>query len=410
MTFSKAMNRRSFLTQATGGAALLTSNASGQTPSPATVAATTEVAADGPLATTPPVAMAPRPDGAELVWGVSRHCRGMVEVRTEGGGILTFGGTEFGFSSQGEKVVRVRLHGLAPGRAHAYRAITEAMTEPAARHETPWRELVTLNPAAPTAKVVIWNDTHLQQETLRRLHEATPAADFLISNGDICNDWTSENLLIPALLHPAETDFTAKAPLAFVWGNHDLRGVHGFRLADYVATPSGKSYYAIRSGPAAFVILNTGEDKPDAHPSFKGRVACEPLRKEQAEWLERDILTNPVFRDAPYRIVVCHIPLRWKDERDDPAREYDSFSGRSRALWHEALVKWRAQVVLSGHTHEVAWLPADAAFPYAQITGGGPKPDRSTWMELQADAARLLITMRDLSGKTVMEQSLAPLA
>ncbi|MDB6069107.1 MAG: hypothetical protein JWL81_278 [Verrucomicrobiales bacterium] len=407
------MNRRSFLTQATGGAALLTGTATAQSPAPPAPVPVPDAPpvplATTPLTTTPPVSMAPRPDGAELVWGVSRHCKGSVEVNTDDG-ILTFGGTDFGFSSQGDKVVRVRLRGLAPGRAHAYRAITEAMTEPADRHETGWREIRTLDPASASTKVVIWNDTHLQQETLRRLHEATPAADFLISNGDICNDWTSEGLLIPALLHPAGTDFTVKAPLAFVWGNHDLRGVHGFRLADYVATPSGKSYYAIRSGPVAFVLLNTGEDKPDGHPSFKGRVACEPLRKEQAAWLERDILTDPVFRDAPYRVVVCHIPLRWKDESDNPGREYDSFSRRSRALWHDALVKWKAQIILSGHMHEVAWLPASDNFPYSQITGGGPQPERSTWMELQADAARLLITMRDLSGRTVMEQTLAPLA
>lgn len=393
------MKRRSFLTQATGSATLLGSiplvDAQALAPAP-------------DLVLTPPVVMAPRPDGAELVWGVSRHARGMVEVKT-GDIIRRFGGNAFGFSSQGEKVLRVRLAGLMPGLTHAYRVITESMVEPAERHESAWRELRTLDPQAPSTRFVVWNDTHLQEETVRRLHASTPSADFLVWNGDICNDWTKEELLIPTLLHPAGTDYTAKAPLMFVWGNHDLRGAHGFRLADYVATPSGKSWYAFRSGPVAVVVLNTGEDKADDHPSFKGRVASEPLRVEQAAWLKQEVLTNPGLRDAPYRIVICHIPLRWTQETGAENREYDSFSGRSRQHWHDALVEWKAQVVVSGHMHEVAWIPGSQAFPYAQLTGGGPKPDQATLLEVTADATRLRLNLRSLDGKPLVEQKFKPL-
>jgi hypothetical protein len=304
----------------------------------------------------------------------------------------------------------VKLEGLDPGKTYSYQVITGAMAEPAERHESGWRELRTLDAKAATTHFEMWNDTHLNNETLERLHAATPAADFLVWNGDICNDWTKEELLIPTLLHPAGKDFTAKAPLVFVWGNHDLRGAHGFRLAQYAATPSGKSYYAFRSGPVAVVVLNTGEDKPDDHPSFKGRVACEPLREEQATWMKAEVLTNPDFRDAPYRIVICHIPLRWTVEEGAERREYDSFSGRSRKLWHEALVAWKAQVVLSGHMHEVAWIPGTPEFPYAQLTGGGPKPDKATRLKVTADATRLRLNLMSLEGKTLVDREFKPLA
>ncbi len=400
------MKRRSFLSHATGSAALLTAS-----PAAPAQSAVPETAPADPalLVLTPPVAMAPRTDGMEFVWGVSRHARGMVEVRTEAG-LLTFGGNDFGFSSQGEKVLRVRLDGLEPGKTYPYRVITEAMDGPAARHETPWRQLRTLDAKAASTRFVVWNDTHLNGETLTKLHAGTPEADFLVWNGDICNDWTREELLVPTLLHPAGTDFTAKAPLVFVWGNHDLRGAHGFRLASFVATPSGKSWYAFRSGPVAVVVLNTGEDKADDHPSFKGRVACEPIRAEQADWLRDVVLTTPEFRDAPYRMVVCHIPLRWTHEAGAGQREYDSFSGRSRKHWHEALAAWKTQVVISGHMHQVAWIPASEAFPYAQLTGGGPRPDKATRLEVTADASRLRLNLMSLDGKTMVEQELMPLA
>lgn len=407
------MNRRTFLTQATGSAALLTPVANTAAQPSVPVPAAVPPALPTPvtdLVLTPPVAMAPRPDGVEIVWGVSRHARGWVEVKN-GENVQKFGGNDFGFSSQGDRVLRVRLEGLAPGKTYCWRAITEAMGEPAARHETEWREVRTLDPQAESTRFTVWNDTHLNNETILKLHGTTGPSDFLVWNGDICNDWTKDELLIPALLHPAGTDFTAKAPLCFVWGNHDLRGAHGYKLSNYVATPSGKSWYAFRSGPVAVVVLNTGEDKADDHPSFKGRVACEPIRAEQADWLKAEVLTNPMLRDASYRIVICHIPLRWTKEAGAETREYDNFSGRSRKLWHEALTAWKAQIVLSGHVHQVAWIPATPAFSYAQITGGGPKPDRATRLEVNANPTRLQIKVVSLADNSALvEQEFSPVA
>lgn len=393
------MKRRLFLTQATTGVAAIAKAQPVATP-----------AASGParLVLTPPVVMAPRTDGVEIVWGVSRHARGWVEVKRTGG-MQRFGGTPFGFSSQSERALRVRLSDLESGTKFTYRTVTEAMGEPAAVETSEWREFRTLDTSAEETRFVVWNDTHLNAETLTQLHAKTPAADFLLWNGDICNDWHKDEWLMPALLHPAGTDFTAQRPLAFVWGNHDLRGTHGYRLQDYVATPESRSYFAFRSGPVAVVCLNTGEDKPDAHPSFKGRVACEPLRREQAAWLHDHVLATPGLRDAPYRIVFCHIPLRWKDESEAFNREYDFFSKRSRDLWHDSLVQWGAQVIVSGHTHEHHWMEPTKDFPYAQLIGGGPKPATATLIEAQADARCLRFAVRSLDGVVLTQQEFKPL-
>lgn len=393
------MNRRHFFTQAALGTAV---SAQAQNILPSSEAPTM-------LVITPPVVMAPRTDGVEIVWGISRHARGWVELKT-GDEVSKVGGTEFGFSTQGEKALRVRLDGLKAGKTFAYRTVTEAMGEPAAREESAWREFRTLDAAAKETRFAVWNDTHVNNTTIAQLHEKTPTkVDFLLWNGDICNDWHKDETLVPTLLHPAGTDFTAQRPLAFVWGNHDLRGAYGYRLPNYVAAPAGRSYYAFRSGPVAFVCLNTGEDKADDHPSFKGRVACEPLRREQAEWIREHVLKTPELRDAPYRVVFCHIPLRWKIE-NEVGREYDSFSRRSRELWHEALVAWGAQVVISGHMHETHWMEGTKEFPYAQLVGGGPKPEAATYMEAHADATRLEITMKNLAGEVVHQPVFKPLA
>jgi predicted phosphodiesterase len=364
------------------------------------------------LMATPAVVMAPRTDGVEVVWAVNRLCRGWVEWREAGGEAKKCAADDFGFVPQGDSVMRVRLDGLQPGKSYELRAIVEAADGEKAREETPWKSFRTLDPSATEAHFVVWNDTHENHETIRRLHEVTPAADFLLWNGDTCNDWHQEAWLVPTLLSPAGQDVSAGRPLFLVWGNHDVRGKWAFKVKDMMAMPQGRPFYAFRNGPVACICLHTGEDKPDNHPSFGGRVAFEALRSEQAEWLKQ-ATAIPEIRDAPHKVVFCHIPLRWIREHGEPdfaGGGYNHFARECRMAWHDELVKWGAQVVISGHTHQDAWIPADGKFPYAQMVSGGPKPAAARWIEGKAGAAGLKLTMRDLTGKTVHEVTLPRLA
>ncbi|MBN9690298.1 MAG: metallophosphoesterase [Verrucomicrobia bacterium] len=361
------------------------------------------------LVQTPLVLMAPTEHGLEAAWGVSRLSRGFLEWETEAGTAGVAGMDAFGLSPQGDRVLRVRLDGLPSGTRGRIRARTTAADGESVLSD--WKRFRTLDSGASSTRFVMWNDTHVNQETLRQLHAVTPAADFLIWNGDTCNDWVQEDLLIPTLLHPGGCDITQGRPLFLTWGNHDVRGAHAFRMSSVVATPGGRPFYAFRSGPVAVICLHTGEDKPDDHPSFQGRVAFDALRAEQTRWLT-EVIRRPELRDAPYRLAFCHIPLRWLDEsrQDYATGGFDRHSGRSRAAWHDALVSWKAQAILSGHTHQPAWLPPNGDFPYGQIVGGGPQPARATWTEGVADATQLRLKMSRLNGEVVHEVLLKPLS
>ncbi len=358
-----------------------------------------------PLMVTPVVVMAPRADGVEVVWAVSRLCRGWLECRETGGEVRRYAADDFGFVPQGDSIMRVRIDGLKPGTAYEVRAVVESGDGEKAHEESPWKPFRTLNPAGTESHFVVWNDTHEHHDTIRKLHEATPAADFLLWNGDTCNNWDKEEWLVPTLLAPAGQDVTAGRPLLLSWGNHDVRGKWAFKVKDVMAMPHGRPFYAFRNGPVAFICLHTGEDKPDNHPSFGGRVAFEPLRREQAEWLKQ-VITIPEIRDAPNKVVFCHIPLRWIEEAPTTPYAkggYDAFARECRAAWHDSLVKWGAQVVISGHTHDDEWIPANEKFPYAQLVSGGPKLQAARWIEGKADSSGLKLVMRDLTGKTTRE-------
>jgi len=360
------------------------------------------------LVRTPTVLMAPQADGIEAVWAVSRLSRGRLEWETADGARGLVGADAFGFVPQGEHLLRVRVSGLKPGTAYRIRSHTIAASDQE-NVVSAWKAFRTLNPAAAETQFVMWNDTHMHDESIRALHQATPAADFLMWNGDTCNNWTDEELLEPTLLHPAGCDITENRPLFINWGNHDVRGPYAFKMPGLVATPEGRPYYAFRSGPVGVICLHTGEDKPDDHPSFQGRVAFDALRAEQARWLAATI-RQPELRDAPYRVIFCHIPLRWKDEspQDYATSGYDRHSGRSRAAWHDSLVQWKAQVILSGHTHQSAWLPPTAKFPYGQLVGGGPQLQQATWTEGIADGKKLQLKVTNLERKVLHDVAFKP--
>ena len=399
------MKRRDFLGKVAGGTVAGVAGIS-------TAVAQTQPPKASSLVRTPASVMAPRPDGVEIVWAVSQLASGSVEWKSANGESGVAAADRFGFVPQGDEILRVRLAGLKPGTVYQFRAITRA-SEGTASDTGPWKSFRTLDPTAASSEFVVWNDTHEHAETLRKLNAATPRGDFLLWNGDTCNNWVREDLLVPTLLHPAGQDITVDRPLLLAWGNHDVRGVWAYKMPEMVATPNGRPYYAFRSGPVAVVCLHTGEDKPDDHPSFGGRVAFDQLRREQTEWLA-ETLRRPELRDAPYRVVFCHIPLRWKQEKKLTAADYanggyDYFSGRSRDAWHDLLVSWKAQVIISGHTHQAAYLPGTAEFPYAQLVGGGPTLDNATWIEAKADGEALRLTVKNLAGETTHQAKFPPL-
>lgn len=398
------MNRRHFLGALTATAASTATTSLAQSSESAISSPPTSIVR------TPLNLIAPREDGIDAVWAVNELAKGRLEWETDDGLKGVVATDTFGFVPQGKDILRLRLDGLKPRTSCRVRSIT--ISADGTRQETSdWKSFRTLDRSATKTEFVVWNDTHVNNETIQKLNEVTPAADFLFWNGDTCNDWKSPDLLIPTLLHPGERDITHGRPLLMAWGNHDVRGAHAYEMPRLIPTPNNRPFYAFRSGPVASIVLHTGEDKPDDHFSFQGRVAFDALRREQATWLA-DTIRQPDFRDAPYRLVFCHIPLRWQTEvvPDYAKGGFDHFSRRSRDAWHQSLIDWKTQLIISGHTHRDALLAATEQFPYSQLTGGGPAPQRATWMHAVASPDELNLRVNSLDGTVRHTVQLKPLA
>lgn len=349
-----------------------------------------------------PVLTNPTEDAVTVLWATSAPATGWVEYGTTDALGATAAGGDQGLLPYDERVFKVRLAGLKPGTTYFYRVRAvrvdfrgpydirrlenEAADSAVFRFTTPAAD-------AKEVRFTVWNDTHENADTLKQLHAAhlKGPGDFLLWNGDQTNDITTEERMVSQFLAPGGQPFAATVPYHYVRGNHDVRGPGARHLGRFVDVPGGY-FYAFRRGPLGVLVLDTGEDKPDDHPVYGGLNGFAAFRARQAEWLARAV-ESPAVADAKFKVLFCHIPLWWLREK-----ETGTYCLDGRKKWHDLLVKAGVRLVISGHTHEPAWLPAEKGRPYGQLIAGGPKPGGATYIRGHATADGLTVTQYKLSG------------
>lgn len=357
-----------------------------------------------------PVVQCASPTSVTVAWSVNDTSTGWVEygetealgqvARPDGGGLHPLDAV----------VHKVRIDGLRPGTRYHYRTVSVPIAflgpydiRRGRPFESASYQFVTADGGAgDRVRFAVINDTHERHDTVqalcRRL-EATPS-DLLFWNGDMFDDIRSQRQLAEQLLYPSDLAYASSVPVYFARGNHDVRGAEARALDRFTATPDGRYYYTVRQGPVAFIVLDTGEDKPDDHPAYAGLGSFDAYRSAQAAWLEATLRQDEI-RTAPFRVVVAHIPLY----STRPAQPHGGADAR--AKWHDALVRGQVDLLITGHTHRYAWLPADEQRPFAQLTGGGPQIETATLIEAEAGTHRLDVVMRTLDGQAVGEYVVA---
>lgn len=224
-------------------------------------------------------------------------------------------------SIAGRRIARqihcVHVSGLEPGTTYRYRIFGKTQLSPDPSYAIPYggerdhcveNKVRTLDRSSKTCKFSIVNDIHAKKAIYRDLVTVLDreTTDFIVLNGDMVNSSHRIDTVIK-YTYDVVKDVIGSLPVFYVNGNHETRGEDFYILPSITPSATGEYYYSFRQGPAAFIVLDGGEDKPDNSVEYSGTAAFDQYREQEIEWLKKAVQDED-FVSAPYKIVLVHIP------------------------------------------------------------------------------------------------------
>ncbi len=172
--------------------------------------------------------------------------------------------------------------------------------------------------------------------------------DLFIVNGDIGEVHTEQNYFEVC----AFTGEISKGeiPVIFVRGNHDTRG-HMAELYDaYFPVQEGKTYFTFSLGCLNGLVLDCGEDKPDAGIEYGGMNVFELYRRKETAFLQNVTLDKTKISFAISHICPIMTTFQKGDIFDIEREEYTK--------WNTELERIGIDFMLCGHYHRAFILNA----------------------------------------------------
>ncbi|MEE1102736.1 MAG: metallophosphoesterase, partial [Alistipes sp.] len=183
-------------------------------------------------------------------------------------------------------------------------------------------------------------------------------------------------------------------PLVYVRGNHETRGPGFSEFMNLFPSKTGTPSYLFRQGPAAFLVLDCGEDKPDSDMEYGGTAAYDAYRESMAQWLAETIESEE-YKSAPVKIVLMHIPFE----------EKAGWWGNNelKRLLLPLLNKADVDLMMSGHTHRYS-------FREKGTSGGNEFPilvnSNNDRVDVKVTTSRIELKVIDATGKQLHQHTI----
>jgi hypothetical protein len=267
-----------------------------------------------------------------------------------------------------ESIASAYLPGQPEGQAlflkiivNGIRQIKRSSTVKGGKAETPVMQF-NFPPVDDDLFLAAFSDIHEINIAYRLLAQHIPweQVDYALFLGDFVIDVGEPKDLVSNLLQLPTGGLNI--PRVFARGNHEARGAGTWSLSNTFLPPGGSWYYTFSHGDTFFIVLDSGEDKPDSHIEYAGVVDFTAYHLKQAKWLA-EVFETPEYKNARHKIVLVHIP---PFETDYASPAYQPIVD---------LLKTQTDIdlVMSGHTHHGGiWMPDETGWPYPITTNGGP--------------------------------------
>ena len=108
--------------------------------------------------------------------------------------------------------------------------------------------------------------------------------DLILFNGDMVSIFKDRETIFNGFMKESIDLFAAEKPMYYARGNHETRGEFATSFQRYFSPKEPYLYYIFRQGPVCFIMLDTGEDKPDSDIEYSGITDYDNYRSEQVEW------------------------------------------------------------------------------------------------------------------------------
>lgn len=346
-----------------------------------------------------------------IIWTTDKPATGWVELAPDDSSHFYFKerpkyyATAYGFKKV-STLHQVTLTGLQPGTRYRYRVYSQEVLKHVGV-DVQYGAVVASNvyKAAPlsfktfgdakSTHFTVVNDIHERKEALDKLLDIgdIKTSDFVVFNGDMASSLLNENQMYAGFMDMAIKKFASVKPMFYARGNHETRGPFAIEYPKYFPTPTGKLYYQFRHGNTGFIVLDCGEDKPDSDIEYSGIVDMDNYRSEQAAWLAQAV-ENPAFKDAKYKIVICHMP------------PFGGWHGEQEILekFVPILNKAGTQIMLSGHLHRHMIKNATHAVQFPIIVNSN-----NNVLRADLDDSQGVFKILDQQGKTVDQVIIKPL-
>jgi Calcineurin-like phosphoesterase/Purple acid Phosphatase, N-terminal domain len=341
-----------------------------------------------------------------VVWFTNKKCLSWVEYCGDknlgvfpiwGGYPQTAKSSRYGLIDANTKKHSIRISNLEPGTKYRYRVVSKEILvyDP---YEVLYGDTIvgdvlefeTLNPDKTNFSFGVVTDVHERVEKLDALLQITPmdSMDMMFYNGDILNWIGDESRIFSGFLDVSVKHFAKEKPFVFMRGNHETRGPSARGLMSYFPHSSGKYYYSFNQGNVHFIILDSGEDKPDSHPVYAGLADFDNYREEQTKWLREEVQSES-FKKATYRIALFHVPLFSGSKKHG--------AGDITEKWGPILNDANIDLTIHGHHHRYSRIePTEGKnrFPVVIV-------DQDMIAKTDVSEKQLTVTIKNIDGNIV---------
>lgn len=303
-------------------------------------------------------------------------------------------------------VQRFRLSNLIPGKTYYYQVVSKEIKVYQAYKVvygdsivSPIKSFTLPAPSKKTFSFLAFNDVHSRPDYIDQVYQKNKDVDFICYNGDLLDDIYTKDEIINHFSAPAARIFGGNIPFVYTRGNHETRGPAARELSNYVDSPNGEYFYSFKWGNTFFLVIDTGEDKPDTHPVYAGLADYDSYRSKQAEWVKQ-VVSSKAWKKAKHRVVCGHIPA---------SAENDGWHGSTEVKnkFLPILNQAKVDLYLCGHTHAPKLERAGLNHNFNMVVGGGPKSEKensnTTYIRVDIVEDKLHVALYHIDGKLIDE-------